>query len=530
MKLKKNFVKLLGIALVLILAIGLYAPVVQAATPAEIEESIAKGLEWLADTQNPNGSWGTWNEVARTGLAVLKFETHATFMGMSPFDSAYAYHENVEKGLDYIFNNSHYIDIFPQTAGDPDIHPAGGNGKGVYCYVVGKDSFHRMYETGIALMAICASTEPGRTVTIGSQSGRTYEEVAGDIVDYLAFGQNDPITGNYRGGWRYYENYGNSDNSISGYTTLGLSYAEAPAPWGFGLTIPAFVFSELNMWVDYIQTDVVGGTNDGGSGYTAPNNWVNILKTGNLLNQMVLLGDTKVTPRVQDAVDYIERHWNDANWDPGWKGATTPHYQACFTTMKGFQALGIEEIDVGGPLNWYDDMADAIVTTQNADGSWPSDDWGDPQLTTCWAMLTLEKAAPPALVLLPPFDTNPPGMSHTVTAEYKIAGVPQAGVQIDFEVIAGPNTGESGSGITDASGRATFTYTSNGVEGTDIIEARAIDSDTGVVLVSSQATKSWQRPPQVPAMTQWGIMAAIIILVILTPLTLRRRVLNNKVL
>jgi hypothetical protein len=200
---KKNFVKVLSIAVVLILSIGLYAPVAQAATTAEIDASIEKGLEWLANTQNADGSWGTWNQVARAGLAVLKFETHAIFMGMSPFDPAYVYHETVEKGLEYILNNSHDISISPQPAGDPDIHPAGGNGIGVYCYVIGGDDFHRMYETGIALMAISASTEPGRVVAAGPQSGRTYEEVAGDIVDYLAFGQMDPATGNYRGGWRY---------------------------------------------------------------------------------------------------------------------------------------------------------------------------------------------------------------------------------------------------------------------------------------------------------------------------------------
>ena len=137
-------------------------------------------------------------------------------------------------------------------------------------------------------------------------------------------------------------------------------------------------------------------------------------------------------------------------------------------------------------------------------------------------MLTLEKAAPPQLALLPPFDTNRPGTDHTVTAIYKIAGVPQVGVEIQFEVIAGPNVGESGSDTTDANGEATFTYTGDGGASTDTIKATAVDP-TGAPLISSQATKVWERPPQVPSMTWWGIAAAAIILGLLIPLGLRRR-------
>ncbi len=35
--------------------------------------------------------------------------------------------------------------------------------------------------------------------------------------------------------------------------------------------------------------------------------WVNMLKTGNLLQQMAFVGDTVSTPRVQDAIDYLVR-------------------------------------------------------------------------------------------------------------------------------------------------------------------------------------------------------------------------------
>ncbi|MDD5082611.1 MAG: hypothetical protein PHU08_04485, partial [Dehalococcoidales bacterium] len=371
-------------------------------------------------------------------------------------------------------------------------------------------------------MAINASGAPSNVIVGGPQNGRTFADVAQDMVDWSAFAQNEGV-----GGWTYEANESYGDNSVSGYVALGLAYAEAAPPWGFALNVPAFVYSELDNWVDFIQNDANGDGDDGGSGYTDPSSWVNLLKTGNLLAQMSMVGDTNATPRVQDAIDYIERHWNDNSVDPGWRDASGPHKQACFTMMKGFQALGIESITVGGnPVDWYDVMSTALVNNQNANGSWPSDYWADTQMSTCWALLTLEKAAPPALALLPPFATNATGTQHTVTARYEIAGVPQVGVTINFEVIAGPNAGESGTDVTDSNGEATFTYTGSGGVGTDTIRATAVDQ-SGNPLISTQATKVWEEGPgpgpQVPSISGWGIAIAAILLLALTPLALRRR-------
>lgn len=516
--------KMKGVAVFLVLAlvtslvavVGLTPSMAQAATPEQIEDAIEDGLEWLAGQQNADGSWGGWHTVGRTGLAVLKFETHAAFEDLSPFDPAYAYSDEVEAGLDYILDNCHDVIIGPEPAGDPDTN---GNGIGVKAHHPG-DTWEEMYETGIALMAISASQSPDRIHGgIGDQAGRRYDDIAQDMIDFIAWAQHDGPPGDpcSQGGWRYQANFGDSDNSISGYVTLGLDYASSGLPWGFNLFVPPFVYSELNIFVNNVQ-DKSATPDTGGSWYVpCISPWVNILKTGNLLAEMALVGDTQATLRVQKAVDYMERHWNDPNGDPGWQG----NYQACFTTMKGFQALGIDTFGVG-PIDWYDEMADYIVNTQNADGSWPWDNWGDSQLTTCWAMLTLEKAAPPALELEPAFDTNPPGTTHTVTATYEIAGVPQMNVQINFEVVSGPNAGESGSAMTNASGQASFTYTSNGAEGTDTIKATAVDPD-GIPLVSAEATKTWERHEAIPGLTIWGIIAAVVAVAGVAAFVLRRK-------
>jgi hypothetical protein len=211
----------------------------------------------------------------------------------------------------------------------------------------------------------------------------------------MAWAQADPECGLHRGGWRYGSDYCDSDNSNAGYVTLGLGYASAAPPWGFGLTIPQFVLDELDIWIDVMQDDVDGDGDDGGSWYDPYSPWVNILKTGNLIYELGLVGEGADAPRVLDAVDYIERRWYDPGYcDSGWQD----HRQAMFTMMKGFESLGIELIDLdddGVPEHdWYAEVAQHLVDTQNADGSWPWDCWGDHDLSTAWALLTLERAVP----------------------------------------------------------------------------------------------------------------------------------------
>lgn len=377
--------RILSILITLVLLAGLSVSPALAATEDEIELSIQDGLAWLVSEQSADGSWGAYERVAHTGLALIKLEDRAFETGYDPFDPAYEYSENVIAGLNYIFAWANTIGIGPQPAGDPDYN---GNGVGVYIC----DTSDLTYATGISLMAIAGSRDPGKLVTVGPQAGRTYGDVVQDVVDYLAFGQND--AGWPQGGWGYTHNGGWSDNSNSGYAVLGLDFAESPL-FGFNAVVPQWVKDELNIWIDYIQNDVNGDTNDGGSGYQGPNDgWVNILKTGNLIYQMAFYSDSPDTQRVIDAVDYIERHWLDNNPDPGFR---PHHYQAMYCLMKGLERMGIDTINVSGSdIDWFDEISTIIVNSQNADGSWPYDIWGDNILSAGWALLTLEKVTPPS--------------------------------------------------------------------------------------------------------------------------------------
>jgi hypothetical protein len=125
---------------------------------------------------------------------------------------------------------------------------------------------------------------------------------------------------------------------------------------------------------------------------------VNILKTGNLIYEMGMVGDDVSTGRVMDAIDYIERQWNGI--DPWCGGAEMWRYnrQAMFTMMKGLEALQIDLLDLDGDgtpeTDWFGEVAQHLIGTQNPDGSWPGDCWAGPVMSTAWALLTLEKAVP----------------------------------------------------------------------------------------------------------------------------------------
>ncbi|MCW7078387.1 MAG: hypothetical protein OCU22_04575, partial [Canidatus Methanoxibalbensis ujae] len=72
---------------------------------------------------------------------------------------------------------------------------------------------------------------------------------------------------------------------------------------------------------------------------------------------------------------------------------------AMYTTMKGLTSLDIH--DICG-YDWQAEFEDAIVAQQNDNGSWTGCLWGDPILCTEWALLTLQKAAPPPRPTPPP--------------------------------------------------------------------------------------------------------------------------------
>jgi hypothetical protein len=95
------------------------------------------------------------------------------------------------------------------------------------------------------------------------------------------------------------------------------------------------------------------------------------------------------------------------------------------------------------------------------------------------------------VLLSPSSATNPINTSHTLTATVQDqAGHPVSGVTVTFTVTSGPNAGVTGTGVTGADGKATFSYSSS-VAGTDHIVASFHDA-TGALHTSNEVTKTWE--------------------------------------
>lgn len=81
------------------------------------------------------------------------------------------------------------------------------------------------------------------------------------------------------------------------------------------------------------------------------------------------------------------------------------------------------------------------------------------------------------------------GGRHTVNATVTIDGSPAANQAVTFHIEGGPNVGQVGSGVTDATGQASYTYTDTGGAGTDEISATFVDP-LGA-LEKATATETW---------------------------------------
>ncbi|MEX0800626.1 MAG: hypothetical protein WD379_05360 [Dehalococcoidia bacterium] len=106
----------------------------------------------------------------------------------------------------------------------------------------------------------------------------------------------------------------------------------------------------------------------------------------------------------------------------------------------------------------------------------------------------------------PDTDTNLVGTDHTVTALVTDNGTPAADWEVEFDVLTGPNAGDSDSGFTDVNGELGFTYTGDGGVGQDEIEVCVVQLIPGAAGVGQPidcetVTKDWVDPTATPTPT-----------------------------
>ena len=110
--------------------------------------------------------------------------------------------------------------------------------------------------------------------------------------------------------------------------------------------------------------------------------------------------------------------------------------------------------------------------------------------STEWVPIGSKACSGLNLTLAPATQSHSVGTAATVSSTFANAcGNPLSGVAVEFQASGGPNAGLTGTGVTDASGTATFTYSST-VTGTDTLGA-GVTNAAGFKTVSNDVNVSW---------------------------------------
>lgn len=367
------------------------------------DEALGKGAAWIVARQLENGGFSGNYPAGTTALALSALTAHAKYLGLNPLDSEYMYSANVQKALDFIFMSTIRDEV------NEYVH------WGTY----------QIYMLGPALMAITSVETPNEVIDLEGSAvdGMTHFDVVEEVVNFIAEAQMKAGAG--IGLWEYgYPAYF-GDMSITGWITLGLSYAKEK----FGLALPSAMLDYLDEGLDIvIWDDDPEHQLYGGAGYTSGStpedsyrSWINIHKVGHMLSMLELVGDPIDSWRVQAAIGFIERHFYAPNsgasgtsseWpyyvneyiDVGWRGkdgVTNPSYNGALTIMKGLLAYGIDTITVDDvETDWQAVFEDVIVSHQSQEGYWQSGGYPNSSSETyriyytSWAMMTLLRSVP----------------------------------------------------------------------------------------------------------------------------------------
>jgi hypothetical protein len=312
------------------------------------EESIERGLEFLAKHQRSDGSWRLEDFGQRT---VLRSDTAATALSLLSFQGAgyshvqYKYQNECRKSLEFLVAGQ-------QSNGDlyrPMDEASDRNGW--------------LYSHAIATLALCEA--------YGMTQDENLQRPAQRAVDFLVYSQD-----RQEGGWRYEPRIG-SDTSVTGWGMMALKSAELA-----GLYVPRQTFEGIQKWLDHSQASAR-------ERYLYRYNW--------LANTPETKHGAVPTP-VMTSVGLLMRLYT------GWKRDNAAMAQGADWLLKRPPAMGTEQaprrdtyywyyatqvlFHMGGTRwkSWYESLYPMLIETQQTQGpyagSWEPlgtipDAWGE---------------------------------------------------------------------------------------------------------------------------------------------------------
>jgi hypothetical protein len=276
------------------------------------ELAVLRGLEWLRQNQNPDGSWATETKGAMTGLALL------CFLGHGETTESQQYGLTVSKAVQWILDQGtkyqgrlHMDDAFKRNAD--------------------------VYEHGILTYAL------GEYYTMTKDERVT--ELLKQAITYVVQGQGPG------GGWNYNYDKTRNDLSVGGWQIQALKAAHLTQ-----LGIPG-VDGALDRASEYI--DRVRGPK-GGYGYTGPEDRYSLTGVG-VLCRLFWKGDRG---DVSKGMDFILDE-TDGKKPVKYKSEHADLYAWYYHTQAALMFGG------NAWQKWNRWFQDEITDSQSPDGSWP---------------------------------------------------------------------------------------------------------------------------------------------------------------
>jgi hypothetical protein len=187
--------------------------------PPETEETIERGLAFLARYQSPDGSWSL--SVAGEEAA-LSSNTAATALALVAFQGAgynhreHKYQQAVRAGLDHLVKNQ-------RPDGDLFVPMDDESNRSVW-----------LYSHSVATLALCEA--------YGMTQDPALKEPAQKAINFIVAAQHKQ-----RGGWRYAPGIG-ADTSVSGWMLMAMKSGELS-----NLKVPPEAYQGIRKWLDDAQ-------------------------------------------------------------------------------------------------------------------------------------------------------------------------------------------------------------------------------------------------------------------------------------
>jgi hypothetical protein len=283
--------------------------------PTPATRAVDRGLEYLARTQLPDGSWLSYmgKNTGIVGLAVMAFLAAGHEPGRGRFG------ENIDRGVSFLL---------------------GAVEDGM---IVTADRSHGpMYEHGIATLLL------GEVAGMVNEEHPAFEKIARvhrSAVNLILRAQNVPKEASANGGWRYTPSSTDSDLSVTGWELLALRAAE-----NAGLPVPR---RNIEQAVVYVKRCA---HRSGGFCYM-PGGEPNIARTGTGILALQLAGDFK-SPEAIRGGDWLLKN-------PLEPRGPFFFYAVYYSTQAMYQ-LGGHYWEAWRPLS-----EGILLKEQKPDGSWP---------------------------------------------------------------------------------------------------------------------------------------------------------------